>query len=76
MVKRGKELHNIKSNDTSMTLLKPASLNKVSEIDPGIGYRLLSDASKLVGIQEPISYHMELEPIADGLFNKFAHSVQ
>ena len=50
IIKRGKELHDIKSNDTSMTLPKPASSNKVSEVDASIGCRSLSDAPKLVGI--------------------------
>ena len=50
MIERRKKLCNIKSNDTSMTLLKPASLNEISEVDTSVSYKLLSDAPKLVGI--------------------------
>ena len=50
MIERMKELHNIKSNDTSMTLLKLTSLNEVSEVDASVGCRLLSNAPKLVRI--------------------------
>jgi len=50
IIKRRKELHNIKSNDTSMILLKLASSNEVSEVDASVGYRSLSDAPKLVRI--------------------------
>jgi len=50
MIEKRKKLCNIKSNDTSMTLLKSASSNEVSKVDTSISYRLLSDAPKLVRI--------------------------
>ena len=33
--------------------------------------RLLPDTPKLIQIKESISYHMKLEPIADGFLNEF-----
>ena len=44
MIERRKKLCNIKSNNTSITLLKPASLNEISEVDTSVSYRLLSNA--------------------------------
>jgi len=50
VIQRRKELCNIKCYDTSIALLEPPSLNKVSEVDASIDGRLLSDAAKLVWV--------------------------
>ena len=54
MIKERKELHDIKCNDTGMTLFKPFCLNEMSKIDASISCGPLSDASKLIRVQETI----------------------
>ena len=76
MIKRRKELRNIEGNNTSMTLFKPPSLDEVSEVDAGIGCGPLPDAPKLIQIKESITYHMELETVADGFLNEFTCCVK
>jgi len=76
MIKRRKKLHDIKSNDTSMTLFELTSSNDMSKVYAGVYCRPLSDAPKLIRIKESISYHMELETIADSFLNKFACHVK
>ena len=48
----------------------------MGEIYTYINNRLLSDVSQLIWIQEAISYHVELESVADDFLNEFASSVE
>jgi len=50
MIKERKELHDIKCNDTGMTLFEPFCLNEMSEIDTSISCGPLFDASKLIRV--------------------------
>jgi len=76
VIERREKLHDIKSNDTSMTLFEPPSSNKVSEVNASICCRPLPDAPKLIQIKESVTYHMKLEPIADGFLNEFIHCIK
>ena len=69
-------MHNIKCYDTSMTLLEPPCMNEVSEINASNGGGPLSNAAKLIWVQETIVYHVELESIANNFLNELASSVE
>ena len=73
---RKEKLCNIKGNDTGVVLLKPLCLNEMCEVNTSINSRLLSNASKLIGIQEAIGCYLKLKPIADDFFNEFACSIE
>jgi len=48
----------------------------MGEVYTCINSGLLPDASQLIQIQEAISYHVELESVADNFLNEFASSVE
>ena len=76
MIQGRKKLCDIKCYDTDMALFEPPCSNKMGEIYTYINNRLLSDVSQLIWIQEAISYHVELESVADDFLNEFASSVE
>ena len=59
-----------------MVLFKPSYSNKISEVNTGIGCGPLFNTSGLIGIQEAISYYIELELIADDFLDEFTSSVE
>jgi len=76
MIQERKELHDIKHYDTGMVLLEPPCMNKVDEVNASIGYGPLSNAAKLIWVQETIIYHVKLESIADDFLDELASSVK
>jgi len=51
-------------------------MNEVSEINASNGGGPLSNAAKLIWVQETIVYHVELESIANNFLNELASSVE
>jgi len=59
-----------------VALFKPPCLNKIGEVDTSIDSRPLPDASKLIRIQEAISYYVKLKSVANDFLNEFASGVE
>jgi len=59
-----------------MVFFKPSCLNKMGEVDASINSKLLPDASKLIRIQEAISYYVKLKSVANDFLNEFTSSVE
>jgi len=48
----------------------------MGEVDASINSKLLPDASKLIRIQEAISYYVKLKSVANDFLNEFTSSVE
>jgi len=69
VVKRRKELSDIKDENARMALSEPASPDKISEVYSYICCGSLPNTPELVRVKE-------LKPIADGFFNEFSCGVE
>ena len=76
MIQRREKLCDIKCDNTSIALLEPPCSNEMHEIDISINGGPLSNVSELIGIQEAVSCHLKLKPIADGFLNEFVYSIE
>jgi len=61
VIEGGKELCNVKGNHTSLEALGPARVNQVSEKETSIFSRPLSNATKLVRIEDTVLDSVKLE---------------
>jgi len=71
-----KELCNVKGHHTSLEALGPARANQVGEKESSIFSRPLSDATKLVGIEDTVLDSVKLELPSNYLLNELAKGVE
>ena len=76
VVKREKELGNIKCYDTYVILFQPTYMDEMSKVQSCISSGALSDVTQLIWVQETIQCYMKLETVADYLFYEFTSSVE
>jgi len=76
VIKGGEELCNVKGNHTSLEALGPARVNQVSEKETSIFSRPLSDATKLVGMEDTVLDSIKLELPSNHLLNELAKGVE
>jgi len=70
------ELCNVKGDDTSLEALGPARANQVSEKEASIFGRPLSDATKLVGMEDTVLDSIKLESPSNHLLNELAKGIE
>ena len=70
------ELCNVKGDNTSLEALGPARVNQVSEKEPSIFSRPLSDVTKLVGMEDTVLDSIKLESPGNHLLNELAKGVE
>ena len=70
------ELCNVKGHHTSLEALSQARANQVSEKETSIFSRPLSDATKLVGIEDTVLDSIKLKSPGNHLLNKLAKGVE
>ena len=73
VIKGREELCNVKGNDTSLEALGPA---RVSKKETSVFSRPLSDATKLVGIEDTVLDSIKLESPSNHLLNELAKGVE
>ena len=71
-----KELCNVKGHHTSLEALSPARANQVSKKESSIFSRPLSNATKLVGIEDTVLDSVKLESPSNYLLNELAKGVE
>jgi len=76
VVKRREELCNVKGDNTSLEALGPARANQVSEKETSVFGRPLSNATKLVGMENTVLDSVELESSGNHLLNELAKGVE
>ena len=76
MIKGREELCNVEGDDTSLEALGPAKVNQVSEKEASIFSRSLSDATKLVGMEDTVLDSIKLESPGNHLLNELAKGVE
>ena len=76
VVKREKELGNIKCYDTYVILFQPTYMDEMSKVQSCISSGALSDVTQLIWVQETIQCYVKLETVADYLFYEFTSSVE
>jgi len=76
VIKGREELCNVKGNDTSLEALGPARVNQVSKKETSVFSRPLSDATKLVGIEDTVLDSIKLESPSNHLLNELAKGVE
>jgi len=76
VIKGREELCNVKGNDTSLEALGPARVNQVSKKETSVFSRPLSDATKLVGIEDTVLDNIKLESPSNHLLNELAKGVE
>jgi len=70
------KLCNVKDDDTSLEALGPARANQVSEKETSIFSRPLSNATKLVGIEDTVLDNIKLESPSNHLLNELAKGIE
>jgi len=70
------ELCNVKGDNTSLEALGPARVNQVSEKETSIFSRPLSNATKLVGMEDTVLDSIKLELPSNHLLNELAKGVE
>jgi len=70
------ELCNVKDNHTSLEALGPARANQVSEKETSIFSRPLSNATKLVEMEDTVLDSIKLESPSNHLLNELAKSIE
>jgi len=70
------ELCNIKDDDTSLEALGPARANQVSEKESSIFSRPLSDATKLVGMEDTVLDSIKLKLPRNHILNELTKGVE
>ena len=76
VIKGREELCNVEGDDTSLEALGPARVNQVSEKEASIFSRSLSDATKLVGMEDTVLDSIKLESPGNHLLNELAKGVE
>jgi len=76
VIQKRKKLCNVKCDDAGVTLLEPPYSNEIRKVYLSINGRPLPNASKLIGIQETVSSHLKLKPIADNFLNELACGIE
>ncbi len=76
MVKRRKELRDVKGNHASLEPPGPPRSNEVSKVRASIFGGALPHTSKLVRMNEVQVDHIELAPVGNHLLDEFAQGVQ
>ena len=76
MIEGREELCNVKGDNTSLEALGPARVNQVSEKEPSIFSRPLSDVTKLVGMEDTVLDSIKLELPGNHLLNELAKGVE
>jgi len=71
-----KELCNVKGDNTSLEAFGPARANQVSEKETSIFSRPLSDATKLIRMEDTILDSIKLELPGNHLLNELAKGVE
>jgi len=71
-----KELCNVEGNHTSFEALGPARADQMSEKETSIFSRPLSDATKLVGMEDTVLNSIKLESPSNHLLNELAKGVE
>ncbi len=72
MVKRRKELRDVKGNHASLEPPGPPCANKVGKVRASIFGGALSHTAELVGMNEVQVDHIELAPVGNHLLNELA----
>jgi len=70
------ELCNVKGNHTSFEALGPAKADQMSEKETSIFSRPLSDATKLVGMEDTMLDSIKLESPSNYLLNELTKGVE
>jgi len=70
------ELCNVEGNHTSLEALGPARANQVGEKETSIFSRPLSNATKLVGMEDTVLNSVKLESPGNHLLNELAKGVE
>ena len=70
------ELCNVKGKHTSLEALGPARADQMSEKETSIFSRPLSNATKLVGMEDTVLDSIKLESPSNHLFNELAKGVK
>jgi len=76
VIERREELCNVKGDNTSLEALGPARANQVSEKETSVFSRSLSDAPKLVGMEDTVLDSIKLESPSNYLLNELAKGVE
>ena len=76
VVQRGKELHNIKCNNTCFKTLGPASSDQMSQKHTSIFSRPLGHTSQLVGMENAVLDSIKLKLPHNHLLNELAKCVE
>ena len=76
MIEGGEELCNVKGDDTSLETLGLARANQVSEKETSIFSRPLSNATKLVGMEDTVLDSIKLELPSNHLLNELAKGIE
>jgi len=76
VIKRREELCNVEGDDTSLEALGRARANQVSKKEASIFSRSLSDATKLVGMEDTVLDSIKLESPGNHLLNELAKGVE
>jgi len=76
VIERRKELCNVKGNHTSLEALGLARANQISEKETSIFSRPLSNATKLVGMEDTVLDSIKLESPSNHLLNELAKGVE
>jgi len=74
VIERREELCNVKGDHTSLEALGPARANQVSEKETSV--LPLSDAPKLVGIEDTVLDSIKLKSSSNHLLNELAKGVE
>jgi len=76
VIEEREELCNVKGDHTSLKALGPARANQVSKKESSIFSRPLSNATKLVGLENTVLNSVKLESPGNHLLNKLAKGVE
>jgi len=76
VIEEREELCNVKGNHTSLEALGPAKADQMSEKETSIFSRPLSDATKLVEMEDTVLDSIKLESPSNYLFNELAKGVE
>jgi hypothetical protein len=76
MINRGEKLSQVKCNHTSFEFCMPPCSDHVSKKAPSIFGGVLTNPSKLVGMEDSMFSCFELQPIGEHFLKHLAQSVQ
>ena len=76
MVKKGKELRNVKDESASCHILDPSHANEMGQSNTHICCGFEFKTAKLTMVYEIVNNHMKLDSVTDDFFDKFSQCVQ